>query len=153
MKVELWYSGAETSAHLQKEIEVFQKRLKKYLPFATQLIHTAKTKNPEQRMEKEKDQVRKHLKPGDYLVLLDEHGKEFTSKTFADHLQHLFNQGRQRLIFLAGSSHGFHEELQSKADEKVALSQMTFNHEHTRLIFTEQLYRCMTIIHNEPYHH
>ena len=153
MKVEFWYSGAETPPHLQKEIDVFQKRLKKYLPFTTQLIQIAKTKNPEQRALKEKEQVNKSLKAGDHFVLLDENGRQFTSKGFANHLQQLFNQGNQRLIFLAGSSHGFHEELKRRADEQVSLSLLTFNHLHSRLIFVEQLYRCMTIIRNEPYHH
>ncbi len=153
MKVAFWYSGIPTSEYLQKEIEDLSKRIQTYLPFETGVLNVGKAKKPAQKAEKEKDQVIKNLKKGDLLILLDEHGQSFTSQAFAVHLQQLFNQGHQRLIFLAGSAHGFHEELKKRADSKLSLSPMTFNHEHIRLIFVEQFYRALTIIHNQPYHH
>lgn len=153
MKVVFWYSGSENPDYLEDGIAPLNKRIQKYIPFEHQLLSLGKVKDPEKRMEKEKDAVLKALKPGDYLILLDENGQSFTSQAFAVYLQQCFNQGHQRLIFLAGSSHGFHKELKQNAHGLLALSQMTFNHEHIRLIFTEQLYRALTIIHNEPYHH
>lgn len=153
MKVELWTCGAQNMKYLQEGVDTYTQRLKKYFPFQHQHFNAGKAKTSEERMEKEKSQVEKQLKSGDYLLLLDEHGQTFTSDAFAVYLQQLFNRGDQRLIFLAGSSHGFHPSLKERANAMLALSQMTFNHEHTRLLFLEQLYRAMTLIHNEPYHH
>lgn len=153
MKVELWTCGAQNMKYLQEGFDTYAQRLNKYFPFRHQHFNAGKAKSPDERMEKEKNQIEKQLKPGDCLILLDEHGQTFTSDAFAVYLQQLFNRGDQRLIFLAGSSHGFHQALKDKAHTMIALSQMTFNHEHTRLIFMEQLYRAMTLINNEPYHH
>lgn len=153
MKVFFWYSGGETNPELQKAVAAYEKRLNKYIPFQQTLFSIPKGLSLEQRTQKEKDKVLRHLKPGDFLVLLDEFGQNFSSVELADYLQELFHGPYQRLIFLAGSSHGFHEALKSRSDAKIALSKLTLNHEHVRLIFMEQLYRCMTIINNDPYHH
>ena len=93
------------------------------------------------------------LKPGDFLVLLDERGKEFSSMQFSDYLQRKMNSGLRRLVFVVGGPYGFSKDVYNKADEKLSLSKMTFSHEMIRLFFTEQIYRAMTIIRGEPYHH
>ena len=59
----------------------------------------------------------------------------------------------KRLLFIIGGPYGFSDEVYARANDKISLSKMTFNHEMVRLFFTEQLYRAMTIINNEPYHH
>lgn len=153
MKFAFWYSGASNPVYLEEGMEKFIKRIKHYIPFETSHLNLGKVKYPEKKAEKEKDQVIKNLKQGDYLILLDEKGQNFTSEAFSSYLQHLFNQGHQRIIFLAGSAHGFHSGLKQKADAQLALSQMTLNHEHVRLFFIEQIYRALTIMHNAPYHH
>ena len=91
--------------------------------------------------------------PGDYIVLLDEHGKEFTSTQFASYLEKKMSNVAKRLIFVIGGPYGFSQRIYNAAQEKISLSKMTFSHQMIRLIFTEQLYRAMTILNNEPYHH
>ncbi len=92
------------------------------------------------------------LKPDDFLVLLDEKGKTFTSVEFADFIQKKEIQSVKKLIFLVGGAYGFDERLYERANDKISLSNMTFSHQLIRLIFMEQLYRAYTIQHNFPYH-
>ncbi len=93
------------------------------------------------------------LLPGDYLVLLDERGKEFTSREFAAFIDKKMVTVPKRLVFLVGGPYGFSKGVYNRADDKISLSKMTFSHEMVRLFFTEQLYRAMTILRGEPYHH
>ena len=89
----------------------------------------------------------------DYVILLDERGKEFSSVNFAEYLEKKMLQGIGRVIFIIGGPYGFCEEVYERANDKVSFSKMTFSHQMIRMIFTEQLYRAMTILKNEPYHH
>ena len=107
----------------------------------------------DQQKEREADFILKSFLPGDYIVLLDEHGKEFTSTQFASYLEKKMSNVAKRLIFVIGGPYGFSQRIYNAAQEKISLSKMTFSHQMIRLIFTEQLYRAMTILNNEPYHH
>ena len=91
--------------------------------------------------------------PGDYVVLLDEHGKEYTSMQFASYMEKKMQTVTKRLVFIIGGPYGFSETIYKTASEKISLSKMTFSHQMIRVIFIEQLYRAMTILNNEPYHH
>ena len=86
-------------------------------------------------------------------MLLDEHGKEYTSMDFAKYIDRKMATVPRRLVFVVGGPYGFDSDVYDRANEKISLSKMTFSHEMIRLIFTEQLYRAMTIINGEPYHH
>ena len=103
--------------------------------------------------EKEAELILKALQPGDYLVLLDEGGREFRSVEFAAFMEQKMNTIPKRLIFLVGGPYGFSPKVYEAAREKISLSRMTFSHQMVRLLFVEQLYRAMTIIHGTPYHH
>ena len=87
------------------------------------------------------------------VVLLDERGKELTSREFSAMIERRMVQGLKRLVFIIGGPYGFSQDVYARADEKLSLSRMTFTHEMVRLFFTEQLYRAMTIMRGEPYHH
>ena len=93
------------------------------------------------------------LQPSDYVVLLDERGREYSSMEFAGFMEKQMVAGRRRVVFVVGGPYGFSEAVYRRADSKLSLSKMTFNHEMVRLFFTEQLYRAMTILRGEPYHH
>lgn len=97
--------------------------------------------------------ILKNVQAGDYLVLLDDKGKEYTSMQFATYIEKKTHTVSKRLIFAIGGPYGFSEAVYQKANEKLTLSRMTFSHQMVRLIFVEQLYRAMTILNNEPYHH
>lgn len=107
----------------------------------------------EQQKTVEGNTILNSLDKSDYVVLLDEHGKEFTSMEFSKYIEKKMSTVTKRLVFIVGGPYGFSQEVKNRANEKISLSKMTFSHEMIRLIFTEQLYRAMTIINNEPYHH
>ncbi|HWB61972.1 MAG TPA: 23S rRNA (pseudouridine(1915)-N(3))-methyltransferase RlmH, partial [Chitinophagales bacterium] len=102
---------------------------------------------------KEGEMILKKIGPTDYVVLLDEKGKEFTSLQWAAQIEGLFNQSLKNLVYIVGGAYGFSDELYNRANAKLSLSKMTFSHQIIRVIFMEQLYRAFTIIKGEPYHH
>jgi 23S rRNA (pseudouridine1915-N3)-methyltransferase len=95
----------------------------------------------------------KAIESVDYLILLDENGKEHSSIEFSQFLQQRMNQGIRHLAFMVGGAYGFDEEIRKRANYQLSLSRMTFPHQLIRLLFMEQLYRGFTILRNEPYHH
>lgn len=152
----LLVSGKTNQAFVQAGIDEFCGRLKHYLPFEMEVLpdlKNAKNLSFEQQKEKEGELILKSIQSGDYVVLLDEHGTAFTSLKFADYLEKKKQTVAKRLVFIIGGAYGFSPKIYAIAQEKIALSTMTFSHQLIRLIFVEQLYRAMTILNNEPYHH
>ena len=148
--------GKTDEQWVQEALLRYSKRLQHYLPFEFEVITDLKnTKNLSEAQQKEKEGalILKKLNPTDKVVLLDEKGKEYRSVEFAKHLQQQMNSGVKRLVFIIGGPYGFTPELYAKAKGKLALSKMTFSHQMIRPFFLEQLYRAMTILKNEPYHH
>lgn len=154
MKVELWATGKTDEKYLETGIAIFEKRLSHYLPFTLLILPDPKTKRKEPATirEEEGKTVLAKLSQDDYLVLLDERGVEFTSPGFASWMEKRLAGGRKKMVFLIGGPFGFSPEVYARADEKIALSKLTFSHQMVRLFFAEQLYRAMTILKNEPYH-
>ena len=107
----------------------------------------------EKQKEKEGELFLNALTPGDVLVLLDERGKEMTSREFASYIDRKSVTVSKRLVFVVGGPYGFSPAMYERADDKISLSKMTFSHEMVRLFFVEQTYRAMTILRGEPYHH
>ncbi|MCQ2136909.1 MAG: 23S rRNA (pseudouridine(1915)-N(3))-methyltransferase RlmH [Bacteroidales bacterium] len=102
---------------------------------------------------KEGELILKNVRPGDELILLDEHGKERTSIEFSKWLESRLASGGNDLVFVIGGAYGFSEEVYKRSDSMISLSRMTFSHQMVRAIFLEQLYRAFTIMRGEPYHH
>ena len=156
MKIQLWLVGKTTQDFIERGVTEFCGRIKHYLPFEMLVIPDIKnTKNlsPEQVKEKEGEGILKVVQPGDYIVLLDEHGQDFTSLQFSEYIERKTHTVPKSLIFIIGGPYGFSQKVQEAAQEKIALSKMTFSHQLVRLIFAEQLYRAMTILNQVPYHH
>lgn len=156
MEITLIVIGKTNAKYLIEGLDEYTRRLKHYITYNINILPDIKnTKNltEEQQKETEGKLILNALKPGDFLVLLDERGKEFSSMQFSDYLQRKMNSGLRRLVFVVGGPYGFSKDVYNKADEKLSLSKMTFSHEMIRLFFTEQIYRAMTIIRGEPYHH
>lgn len=156
MKVVLAVVGKISGGYLQKGIDDYCSRLRHYVPFEIQYVADARnTRSLSQDQQKaaEGRNILSSLEAGDYVVLLDEHGRQYTSMEFAKYLERRLAGGGRRLVFVVGGPYGFSPEVYARADEKLSLSAMTFSHEMIRLIFTEQLYRAFTIINNQPYHH
>ncbi|TRX66374.1 23S rRNA (pseudouridine(1915)-N(3))-methyltransferase RlmH [Carboxylicivirga sp. M1479] len=156
MKIILLVIGKTDDAYLKTGIEKFEKRLKHYLPYEMKVIpDLKKTKNlsTSQQKTQEGQLIVQNFNPGDFFVLLDENGKNYSSIEFSKMIEQRMVSGLKRLVFVIGGPYGFSDEVYAKAHSKISLSKMTFSHQMVRLIFTEQLYRAMTILKNEPYHH
>ena len=156
MKILVLAIGKTDEQWVQEALLKYNKRLQHYIPFEFEVILDLKnTKNLSEAQQKEKEGalILKKLNPTDEVFLLDEKGKEYRSVEFARYLQHQMNSRVKRLVFIIGGPYGFSLELYAKAKGKLALSKMTFSHQMIRPFFLEQLYRAMTILKNEPYHH
>lgn len=156
MKIILAVVGKMARGYMSKGIEQYTSRLKHYVPF--EILHIADAKNTKslteaQQKAAEGRNILATLDSSDHVVLLDEHGKQFTSVEFARYIEKKMASVQRRLVFVVGGPYGFSPEVYARASEKISLSSMTFSHEMIRLIFTEQLYRAMTIVRGEPYHH
>lgn len=154
MKVELWAIGKTNEKYLETGIEIFEKRLRNYLPFSFVIFPDVKTKyaDPTQLKLEEGKAFLAKLAPDDYLVLLDERSLEFTSVGLASWVERRLSGPGRKMVFLIGGAFGFSPDVYARADDKIALSKLTFSHQMVRLFFLEQLYRAMTILRNEPYH-
>ncbi len=156
MKIALIVIGKTDAGYFVEAIKEYTNRLVHYIPFEMVVlpdIKNAKNLSENQQKEKEGELILKALQAGDYLVLLDEKGKDFTSVQFASYIEKKMHTVSKRLVFVVGGPYGFSEAIYKSASEKISLSKMTFSHQMIRLIFVEQIYRAMTILNNEPYHH
>ena len=156
MRIGLILVGKTVNKHFVELIDDYAGRVKHYVGFDITVIPELKnTKNlsTDQQKQQEGELILKQLQGGDYVVLLDEHGKEFRSVEFSKWVEQKMQTVNKRLVFIIGGPYGFSPEVYAKANEKISLSKMTFSHQMVRLIFVEQLYRAMTIMRGEPYHH
>lgn len=156
MKTTLIVVGRTTDVRFAAAIDEYLARIRHYIAFDMEVIpelKNTKALSQEQQKEREADLILKSLQPGDVLVLLDEHGKEFRSIEFAEWMERQMITVSKRLVFLVGGPYGFSPRIYARANSKISLSRMTFSHQMIRLIFVEQIYRAMTILRGEPYHH
>lgn len=156
MEIELLTVGKTTIKFVIEGTEEYLRRLKHYIPYRiTPLPDIKKTASfsVERQKEAEGEMILSKLLPSDFVVLLDERGREYSSIEFSGFLEKQMIAGRKRVVFVVGGPYGFSRAVYDRADGKVSLSKMTFNHEMVRLFFTEQVYRAMTILRGEPYHH
>ncbi|MBR0182103.1 MAG: 23S rRNA (pseudouridine(1915)-N(3))-methyltransferase RlmH [Bacteroidaceae bacterium] len=156
MKITLLVVGKTTDKHIQALTQEYLQRLSHYLPVDIEVIpelRQTKALSQEDQKQREAKLILQHIKPGDHVALLDEHGDEPRSIQFAQLLQKRMASGVKRLLFIVGGPYGFAPEIYARADEKISLSRLTFSHQMVRLFFVEQVYRAMTILNNEPYHH
>ena len=155
MNVKLIVVGKTDVAFVREGLEEYLGRLKHYVPFSYEEIpalRDQKGASPATIKEREAALILKRIEGADRVVLLDEHGKEYTSEGFSEYLQKQMNAGVRTLAFVVGGAFGFAPEVYAAATDKLSLSQMTFNHQMVRLFFAEQLYRAFTILRHEPYH-
>ncbi len=156
MKIELWMIGKTNFDYLSEGITLYEKRLKHYLNFELVILPDVKIGKKESIAQikiKEGEALLSKCSDSDYLILLDDKGKQYTSEAFALQMERYLQMSVKKVVFIIGGAYGFSEEVYQRANAKISLSTMTFSHQMVRLIFVEQLYRAMTILKNEPYHH
>ena len=156
MKITLLQTGKTTDKHVAEIVDLYTNRIKKYSVFEIITLPDLKnTKNmPIQEQKfKEATKILQSVSDDDYIILLDEKGREFTTVEFSKAMEKMFLLQKKRIVFVIGGPWGFSEAVYSKPYLKMSLSKMTFPHQLVRLLFLEQLYRVFTIIKGEPYHH
>ena len=156
MKIVLLTVGKTSQKNIKEEIILYSKRLSHYTDFKLEEIPSLKSSTKFNKSELKKSEgklIIKYLNSSDYVVLLDENGQSYSSINFSKKIEKFMLNSFKRVVFVIGGAFGFSDELYSRCNEKVSLSNMTFSHQMVRLFFVEQLYRAFTIINNEKYHH
>lgn len=156
MKGVLIVVGKTTDKRFDTIIQEYVERINHYIPFSVEVVPELKnTKGLSQNEQKEREGelILRSLQTGDYVVLLDEHGSERSSMDFSTWMQKKMSAGPKRLVFIVGGPYGFSSSVHQRGNEEVSLSRMTLSHQMVRMFFVEQIYRAMTILNGEPYHH
>lgn len=156
MKIQLLVIGKTATPYLVTGIEMYLDRLKHYIPFEIKVlpdVKNARKLSRDQIKQAEGELFLAQLQPGDNVILLDERGREMTSTELSQFIDRKMSTVSRNLTFIIGGAYGFSQAVYDRADGKLSLSKMTFNHEMVRLFFVEQVYRAMTILRGEPYHH
>ncbi len=155
LKINVLVIGKTDASWLQQGMQVYVDRLKHYVPFSFEVIPDLKQRKsisiPVQK-QKEAQLILSKLAVTDFVVLLDEKGKNYSSVGLADWIEKL-SLRTTKLVFVIGGPYGFDETVYARANTKISLSALTFSHQMVRVVILEQLYRAFTIIRKEPYHH
>jgi 23S rRNA (pseudouridine1915-N3)-methyltransferase len=156
MKIVLLQTGKTTERYISEGVEEYAGRIRKYNPF--EIITLADIRNTKsmpvaEQKAREGKKILESVGTDDFIIVLDEKGKEFSTAEFAGQLEKIFLQSRKRIIFVIGGPYGFSAEVYERANMKISLSRLTFTHQMVRLLFAEQLYRIFTVIKGDPYHH
>jgi len=156
MKIALLQTGKTTDRNISEVFDIYSGRIKKYSAFEVLTIPELKNTKNISVQEQKKMEGKKILQivgSDDYIVLLDERGKEMRTVEFARWMEKMFMLPGKRIVFVIGGPWGFSDEVYERSNSKMALSKLTFPHQLVRLLFIEQLYRIFTVIKGEPYHH
>ena len=156
MNITLLTVGKTDRDWVRQGLDIYVSRLKHYIPFTLMEIPELKNVSAlskDQIKVKEGELILKNVRPTDDLILLDEHGKEYSSVQMAKILQDKISYECKDIVFVIGGAYGFSDAVYARANSKLSLSKMTFSHQMVRTIFAEQLYRAFTIMKGEPYHH
>jgi 23S rRNA (pseudouridine1915-N3)-methyltransferase len=156
MKIALLQTGKTSERYLTEGIAIFEERIRKYSALEIITVPDIKrTRNlPEHEQKvREGEQILRFFRNDDYIVILDDKGKEFSTIEFSAWLEKSFMYQKKRILFVIGGAWGFSGDVIKKADMNLSLSRLTFSHQMVRLLFIEQLYRAFTILKGEPYHH
>ncbi|SEG58937.1 23S rRNA (pseudouridine1915-N3)-methyltransferase [Halpernia humi] len=155
MRINLVCIGKTDDKEISHLLSYYTARLPKHWKFEINIlpdVKNAKSLTPDLIKKEEAKLFLNLIETSDYIVLLDEKGKQFTSREFSEKIDFYMNSSLKRICFLVGGAYGFSEEIYEKSAEKISLSKMTFTHQMIRLFFVEQLYRAASILQGKPYH-
>lgn len=156
MQIKLICIGKSVKGFLEDGEKHYLDKLKHYINFKVEMypdVKQSKQTSEDEIKKKEGELFLSKISPSDTVVLLDERGKQYSSVDFSEYLQGYMNRGLKTLVFVVGGPYGFSDEIYKRANGQLSLSKMTMTHQMIRLFFIEQVYRAMTILRNEPYHH
>lgn len=155
MRMNLTCIGKTDDKEISSLLAYYTARLPKHWNFEINIlpdVKNAKNLSADLIKKEEGKLFQTQLESSDYIILLDEKGKQFTSREFSDKIGFYMNSSVKRICFLVGGAYGFSDEIYATANEKISLSKMTFTHQMIRLFFVEQLYRAASILQGKPYH-
>ncbi len=156
MAIKLLLTGKTDKIFVKDGEELYAGRISRYISFQLKTLPGLKKtgKMPvESVKEKEGDLALREINENDFVILLDEKGKQLSSVQFSEFISKKMNEGVKNMVFIIGGAYGFHGKVRQRAQLTLSLSKMTFSHQIVRIIFLEQLYRAFTIMKGEPYHH
>lgn len=156
MKIQFWSIGKAHETYTKEGIELFTRRIGHYFPVEWIIVPPPKLSSsatPEQQKKAEGEIILSRLQKSDFLIALDEHGRQWSSPQLADFIQSKMNDGTKNVLFMIGGAYGLDEEVLRRANAVWSLSPLVFPHQIVRLILAEQVYRACTILRNEKYHH
>ena len=154
MKLRLITVG-KLPSNLQVGVDDYIQRLGHYLPTESLELKeekSGKKTEPNRIRQQEGERILAKIGKGAVVILLDELGKEYTSEKLAATIERYMIDGTKEVVMIIGGAYGVSEAIKARANATLALSKLTLTHQMARLFLTEQLYRAMTIIRNEPYH-
>ena len=153
MKFDFYFIGKTTEKYLHEGIENYCRKLGHYMNSGIKIFPASSDKNTAKALRDEASKILKTITPLDFVVVLDEKGKQFSSVELSQEVQKVLNRSYSRMVFIIGSAYGIDSELKQRANLLLSFSRFTFTHQMIRLILMEQVYRAMTIMKNESYHH
>ena len=153
MNIKLIYISKNKSNNIEFLVEDYEKKINHFISYSSIGLKNKNQKSEKKLIQKsESNLILKNIKNNDLVILLDEKGKEFSTKDFSKFLSDKMMNRTKNIVFIIGGAYGFSSEFKKKFKLKIALSKLTFSHDMARLFFSEQLYRSLTIINNIPYH-
>lgn len=154
MKTEFLFVGKLTTNYLKEGIELYLSRINHYLPASITVVSSAVTPGKkEYGLKKESEAIMKKIAANDFVVLLDERGKEYNSVQLSMLMNKFMVNGVSKIVFIVGGPYGISETISARANLILSFSKFTLTHEMIRLFLLEQVYRAMSILSHEPYHH
>ena len=155
MKIRIICLGKTKQKFIEEGIKEYQKRITKYLKLEWKILPDVKLTGSKT-IEIVKDQeaviLEKNFPKSSFLIVLDEKGKEFSSKKFAEYLEEKLSFGKD-IIFIIGGVYGLSNKILKRADLVLSFSRFTYTHQMIRFLLVEQLYRSFTIIKGKKYHY
>ena len=153
MNIKLIYISNNKSNNIELLVEDYEKKINHFISYSSIGLKNKNQKTEKKLIHKsESVLILKNIKSNDLVILLDEKGKEFSTLDFSKFISKKMMNRTKNIVFIIGGAYGFSTEFKEKFELKIALSKFTFSHDLARLIFSEQLYRSLTIINNIPYH-
>lgn len=153
MNIKLIYISNNKSNNIELLVEDYEKKINHFISYSSIGLKNKNQKTEKKLIQKsESNLILKNIKNNDLVILLDEKGKEFSTKDFSKFISDKIMNRTKNIVFIIGGAYGFSSEFKKKFKLKIALSKLTFSHDMARLFFSEQLYRSLTIINNIPYH-
>ena len=138
--------GKQNDSDIADAVADYTKRIGRYFLVEWKIIPTSD-------VEKEAESILKTLNNGDFVVVLDDKGKELNTIELSEFIEKRMSASDKRIVFVIGGAYGLSRSLTERANFKWSLSRLTFPHQLVRLILAEALYRAISVIKKEPYHH